>query len=204
MQVTFALGTTCEIGYKSYVFAAVRKEEYCKVSLYLSGATLLGRSLSSFSSQLLYEYASISLWQLNCISLGSVFLALVLSLFIPLPMQFKVASMSKASLNPSCNDDQHILDRELSLKEKLVEKAIQFYQDAVSSYKSSQTKRWAYWAIVSTSFYFMVGNSAQSLWKDLEGSGSTKKRYNGYVIGVSSLLSSLASWLLTRFVTRSS
>lgn len=42
-----------------------------------------------------------------------------------------------------------------------------------------------------------VGNSSQSLWKDLDD--SKKKRFNGYVFGTTSLLSSLTSAILTRF-----
>ena len=46
---------------------------------------------------------------------------------------------------------------------------------------------------------YQVGNSSQSLWKDLEH--DKKKRYNGYVVGVTGLLSSFSSWVLTRLNT---
>ena len=157
-QVTYAIGTACEVAYKSYVFVAVTKEEYSTVSLYLAGSTLFGRSMSSFASQILHDYAGISFMQLNYISLASVSLALILALVIPAPLHF-VGSNENSTIQPSSDQDQLILDDDISMLQKVKEKFVRGKTNVMLSYKSLQTRRWAYWAIVTSALYFMVSRN---------------------------------------------
>ena len=193
MQVTYAVGTACEVAYKSYVFVAVAKADYSKVSLYLSVSTLLGRATSSFTSQLLHDLGSVSFLSLTWISLVSVSIATILALAIPAPRYLEIRDAWEPDpLLPNAEDP--------SFWDKTRARLRKVRQDVVVSYKSAQTRRWSYWAVVCSLLYFMIGNSSQSLWKDLETEG--EKRYNGYVIGTSGLLSSITSYVLTRYSRR--
>ena len=154
--MTYAIGTACEVAYKSYVFVAVTKERYSTVSFYLAGATLLGRSMSSFASQILHDHAEISFLQLHYISLASVSLALLLALLIPAP-QFSIGLNDGSAIQPSASDqDKLIVDENISHVQKVKEGLQRGKTNIFLSYKSVQTRRWAYWAIVSSALYFMV------------------------------------------------
>ena len=142
MQVTYALGTACEISYKSYVFVAVPKELYSSTSFYLAAATLLGRSLSSFASAILVDL-SVPLLTLNWISMGSVVIAFVISLFIPPPEFLSHPTMHTSEEVNSCGS---------AVKENLWT----LKHNAFLSYKSGQTRRWTYWAVTAFTLYFMV------------------------------------------------
>ena len=144
------------MAYKSYVFVAVTKERYSTVSFYLAGATLLGRSMSSFASQILHDYAEISFLQLHYISLASVSLALLLALLIPAP-QFTIGLNNGSAIQPSVSDtDNLFVDGNISNLQKVKECLNRGKTNIFLSYKSIQTRRWAYWAIVSSALYFMV------------------------------------------------
>lgn len=154
MQVTYAIGTACEVAYKSYVFVAVSKSDYSKVSLFVAGSALLGRSMSSFTSQLLYEYGHVSFLELNYISLGSVSLAFILSLFIQPPRYLE--PKITPTIQPSTDEHPLILDGDISTLHRVKEILTSTKNKIVLSYKNVQTRRWAYWAICTSAIYFMV------------------------------------------------
>ena len=132
------------------MFVAVTKENYSKASLYLAGSSLLGRSLSSFSCQILHDYAEVSFLQLNYLSLGSVSIALVLALLIPPPEKLE----RYATLLPTSSSET--LDENISVLQRIKTKFDTIKENIYLSYKSEQTRRWAYWAVVTSTLYFMV------------------------------------------------
>ena len=138
------------------MFVAVPKEEYSKVSLYLAGVALFGKSMSSLTSQLLCDFASMTYLQLHYLSLASVCLAILISSFIPSPGYIASRKNSVYPTPSSDNSDPLSYDRSHTWRESYYEMIKNAYKKAKLSYGSAQTRRWAYWAIVSTTLFYMV------------------------------------------------
>ena len=115
--------------------------------------------MSSFASQILHDYANVSLLQLNYISLASVSLAFTLALVIPAP-HYIVGLNESSTVQPSSSGDQDhlILDDDIGVFLRIKEKLNRGKINVMLSYKSVQTRRWAYWAIVTSALYFMVSS----------------------------------------------
>lgn len=126
------------------------------MSLYLSGASLLGKSVSSLLSQILYDYASVTYLELNYLSLASVSVAILISFFIRSPQYIKSRS---STINPTSTQNDtnpSLFDSRPTWLENCRENFIMVLKKVKLSYGSAQTRRWAYWAIVSTTLYYMV------------------------------------------------
>jgi hypothetical protein len=114
--------------------------------------------MSSFASQILHDYANISFLQLNYVSLASVSVAFVLALLIPAPRYLVGSNENSSILHSGSDQDQLILDEDISILQRIKEKVQTGRMNVILSYKSVQTRRWAYWAIVTSALYFMVSS----------------------------------------------
>lgn len=131
MQFAYGLATATEIAYYSYIYAVVESEHYQKVTSYTRSAILTGRFMSGLVGQLLRSLTSTTYFALNCISMGSVFVALVISWFLPSvtkSVYFNQGRQQVTSLSES-NDEQqncnHVSDAQLSSQSRSDQKCLQ-------------------------------------------------------------------------------
>uniref|UniRef100_A0A8C7AZM7 Uncharacterized protein n=1 Tax=Neovison vison TaxID=452646 RepID=A0A8C7AZM7_NEOVI len=100
MQVVeffYGMVTATEVAYYAYIYSVVSPEHYQKVSGYCRSITLV----------LLVFLASLSYFYLNVISLASISVAFVLSLFLPMPkksMFFHAKSSKELWKQPNKNE----------------------------------------------------------------------------------------------------
>ncbi|XP_071499036.1 thiamine transporter 2-like [Diadema antillarum] len=83
MQFMYALATSTEIAYYSYIFAAVSTDHYQQVSSYTRASLLTGRLAAGVLGQILISLKVTTYAGLNYISLTCVSLGFILSLFLP-------------------------------------------------------------------------------------------------------------------------
>ncbi|XP_058389121.1 thiamine transporter 2 [Diceros bicornis minor] len=106
MQVVeffYGMVTATEVAYYAYIYSVVSPEHYQKVSGYCRSITLVAYTAASVLAQLLVSLASLSYFYLNVISLVSVSIAFLFSLFLPMPQKsmFFHAKPSKEVEKPS-------------------------------------------------------------------------------------------------------
>ncbi|XP_037594696.1 thiamine transporter 2 [Cebus imitator] len=88
MQVVeffYGMVTATEVAYYAYIYSVVSPEHYQRVSSYCRSITLVAYTAGSVLAQLLVSLANLSYFYLNVISLVSVSVAFICSLFLPMP-----------------------------------------------------------------------------------------------------------------------
>ncbi|XP_070538092.1 thiamine transporter 2-like [Ptychodera flava] len=83
MQFLYGMATATEIAYYSYIYAVVPADQYRKVTSYTRTAILTGDFVAGALGQILISCKVLTYYQLNIISLSSVCVAFVLSIFLP-------------------------------------------------------------------------------------------------------------------------
>uniref|UniRef100_A0A8C0A9S2 Thiamine transporter 2 n=1 Tax=Bos mutus grunniens TaxID=30521 RepID=A0A8C0A9S2_BOSMU len=85
LEFLYGMVTATEVAYYAYIYSVVSLEHYQKVSGYCKSVTLVAYTAASVLAQLLVFLASLSYFYLNIISLASVSVAFLFSLFLPMP-----------------------------------------------------------------------------------------------------------------------
>ncbi|KAL2096042.1 hypothetical protein ACEWY4_008190 [Coilia grayii] len=87
LQFSYAVVTSTEVAYFSSIYCLVPPERYQRATGYLRAASLIGYTFGATLSQLLVSLAGTSLFHINAITLGTVSVALLVSLAIPMPQR---------------------------------------------------------------------------------------------------------------------
>nr|XP_045223748.1 thiamine transporter 2 isoform X4 [Macaca fascicularis] len=109
MQVVeffYGMVTATEVAYYAYIYSVVSPEHYQRVSGYCRSVTLVAYTAGSVLAQLLVSLANLSYFYLNVISLASVSVAFLFSLFLPMPkksMFFHAKSSREIKKSSSVN-----------------------------------------------------------------------------------------------------
>lgn len=85
VEFCYGIVTATEVAYYAYIYSVVSPEHYQKVSGYCRSITLVAYTVASVLAQLLVSLAKLSYFYLNVISLVSVSVAFLFSLFLPMP-----------------------------------------------------------------------------------------------------------------------
>ncbi|KAM5267059.1 thiamine transporter 2 isoform 3-T4 [Hipposideros larvatus] len=103
VEFFYGMVTATEVAYYAYIYSVVSPEHYQKVSGYCRSITLVAYTAASVLAQLLVSLAKLSYFYLNVISLVSVSVAFLFSLFLPMPKKsmFFYANPSKDVQKPS-------------------------------------------------------------------------------------------------------
>ncbi|XP_036885117.1 thiamine transporter 2 [Sturnira hondurensis] len=107
MQVVeffYGMVTATEVAYFAYIYSVVSPEHYQRVSGYCRAITLVAYTAASVLAQVLVSVVRLPYFYLNVISLASVSVAFLSSLFLPMPRKsmFFHAKASKDIQKPSC------------------------------------------------------------------------------------------------------
>ncbi|XP_043558772.1 thiamine transporter 2-like isoform X1 [Chiloscyllium plagiosum] len=101
--VCYGITTATAVACFSYIYNVVSLEHYQKVTSYYQSVTLIGCTFGSVLAQVLVTVWSVSYFCLNIISLVSVSVALLFSIFLPMPkrsMFFHKIEKSETIQNP--------------------------------------------------------------------------------------------------------
>ncbi|XP_061061562.1 thiamine transporter 2 [Eubalaena glacialis] len=221
MQVVeffYGMVSATEVAYYAYIYSMVSPEHYQKVSGYCRSATLVAYTVASVLAQLLVSLASLSYFYLNVISLASVSMALLFSLFLPMPkksMFFHAKPSKEAPPKPPGKDavlEEPQKDHEpagqvftvsgnpydgqwSSPKPESVALRVfvQWLQDLKECYSSKHLFYWSLWWAFSTAGFNQVLNYVQVLW-DYKAPGQSSVIYNGAVEAIATFGGALAAF----------
>ncbi|KAJ1090302.1 hypothetical protein NDU88_003435 [Pleurodeles waltl] len=108
LEFVYGLATATEIAYYAYIYSVVSPDHYQRVTSYCRSISLVGYTAGSVMGQLLVSLGGVSYFYLNVISLCSVGVAFIASLFLPMPKRsmFFHKKPSKETLETGENEDK--------------------------------------------------------------------------------------------------
>ncbi|KAE8604739.1 hypothetical protein XENTR_v10014814 [Xenopus tropicalis] len=199
MEFVYGMVTATEIAYYAYIYSVVDAEHYQKVTSYCRCVTLVGFTVAAVLGQILVSLAGVSYFYLNVITLASVSVAFVASIFLPMPSKtmffhkrMEKEPVQEASSDPTPQNGQDV-DKEKDTANSHFFKVLWLLcKDLKRCYSSKELIYWSLWWALATAGYYQVGNYVQVLWEHVEPAQNATV-YNGGVEAVSTFLGALAS-----------
>ncbi|XP_027445933.2 thiamine transporter 2-like isoform X1 [Zalophus californianus] len=222
LEFFYGMVSATEVAYYAYIYSVVSPEHYQKVSSYCRSITLVAYTAASVLAQLLVSLASLSYFYLNVISLVSVSVAFLLSLFLPMPkksMFFHAKSGKEVQKPPNKNaasDAPYKVNTAGGGEKPTSEIAtisgnldggpssgpmpknvalsvfVQWFQDLKECYSSKRLFYWSLWWAFSTAGFNQVLNYVQILW-DYKAPSQSSTIYNGAVEAIATFGGALAA-----------
>uniref|UniRef100_A0A672Z113 Thiamine transporter 2-like n=1 Tax=Sphaeramia orbicularis TaxID=375764 RepID=A0A672Z113_9TELE len=209
MTVNYAVVTSTEVAYFSYIYSIIPVEHYQRATGYLRSAMLTGYTFGAGLGQVLISVAGVDYLYINAITLGIVSMAFLISFWLPMPqrsMFFKgknaaaVGSQSQqegpvgADCSGSGNEEMEHNGRAGWCSRGNVANAGRLlWQSFKESYSSRHLIYWSLWWALATAGYVQVFNYIQLMWDHIEPS-ATSTIYNGGVEAACSLVGAAAAF----------
>jgi thiamine transporter 2/3 len=214
-EFTYGVATATEIAYYAYIYSVVSPDYYKKATSYIRAAILSGRTVAYLLCQLLYFFRVADLYDLNCISLGSVSVALIISFVLPAVTQSVyhdrdvqnsvTANGDPFGNNQSGNDTEQDVENQSDtvtddsseyVDEEQAEsdmscvtvEAKQLWSIFRKVYTNKFLLTWSIWWALASCGNLQVNNYIQNLWDDISPMRTNKNLYNGGVQAVTTLL----------------
>ncbi|XP_045930232.1 solute carrier family 19 member 3b [Micropterus dolomieu] len=219
LQVNYAVVTSTEVAYFSYIYSVIPVENYQRATGYLRSAMLAGYTIGASLGQVLVSLAGVDYFYINAITLGIVSLAFLISFWLPMPQRslfFKgkkaAAVVSQSQQDGPLGEDgseEAVMDKvdAGSGREKMehngnacwcswenvVTAGHLLWQSFRESYSSRHLIYWSLWWALATAGYVQVFNYTQLMWDHIEPS-ATSSIYNGGVEAACSLVGAAAAF----------
>ncbi|KAM3875351.1 solute carrier family 19 member 3b [Diretmus argenteus] len=190
LQVNYAVVTSTEVAYFSYIYSVIPVEKYQLATGYLRSAMLAGYTFGATLGQLLVSLTGMDYFHLNLITLGIMFVAFTIPCYLPMPKRsiFFKGNRAAAVGSQSQQEGAEVTDGSGSWYSwDNVAHARQLLQRSFrESYSSWHLIYWSLWWALATAGYGQVFNYIQLMWDHIEPS-ATSSIYNGGVEAVCAL-----------------
>ncbi|KAK1900151.1 Thiamine transporter 2 [Dissostichus eleginoides] len=200
LQVNYAVVTSTEVAYLSYIYSVIPIENYQRATGYLRSAMLVGYTFGASLAQVLVSVAELDLFYLNAITLGTR------GLFFKGKKDAAVGSSSHQT-GPLGADrpEEAVMDKEEvgSRKEKMElngsggwhswENMATAGHLLWKSFRETNVIYWSLWWALATAGYEQIFNYVQLMWDHIEPS-ATSSIYNGAVEAACSLVGAVAAF----------
>lgn len=210
MQVVeffYGMVTATEVAYYAYIYSVVSPEHYQKVSGYCRSVTLVAYTAASVLGQVLVSLANLSYFYLHVITMASVSVAFIFSLFLPMPKKsmFFHAKPNKeapqklpredAVLGETQKDHKELGNQLSSPRPNNVALGVfvQWFLDLKECYSSKHLFYWSLWWAFSTAGFNQVLNYVQILW-DFKAPSQSSTIYNGAVEALATFGGAIAAF----------
>lgn len=219
LQVNYAVVTSTEVAYFSYIYSVIPVEHYQRATGYLRSAMLAGYTLGASLGQVLISLAGVDYFYINTITLGIVSMAFLVSFWLPMPQRSLFFKGKEAAAVGSQSQQEGALgadgieepvrdkDEVGSVKEKMEHNGSAgwcsrksaanagrlLWQSFRESYSSRNLIYWSLWWALATAGYVQVFNYIQLMWDHIEPS-ATSSIYNGGVEAACSLVGAAAAF----------
>uniref|UniRef100_A0A3Q1HNP0 Solute carrier family 19 member 3b n=1 Tax=Anabas testudineus TaxID=64144 RepID=A0A3Q1HNP0_ANATE len=201
LQVNYAVVTSTEVAYFSYIYSVIPVEHYQRATGYLRSAMLVGYTFGASLGQVLVSLAGMNYFYINTITLGIVSMAFLISFWLPMPqrsMFFKVkkdAAVHLQSQQEAHRPEEPVMDKDgAGAGSEKMEHNVNSGWCSRENYKSAEhVIYWSLWWALATSGYVQVFNYIQLMWDHIEPS-ATSSIYNGGVEAVCSLVGAAAAF----------
>ncbi|KAL4648507.1 Thiamine transporter 2-like [Arapaima gigas] len=212
LQVNFAVVTSTEVAYFSYIYSVIPTRVYQRATGYLRSATLAGYTFGSSLGQVLVSAAGVNYFYINAVTLGIVSVAFAVSFCLPMPqrgMFFRGetdVTTPQESHSSAQASTEGTVDGTVEEEEKVTHggwcscKNISYaahllWRSFLQSYTSKKLVYWSLWWALATMGYFQIFNYIQLLWNHIEPSGSSLV-YNGGVEAITTLVGAAAAFTI--------
>ncbi|XP_034404916.1 solute carrier family 19 member 3b [Cyclopterus lumpus] len=218
LQVNYAVVTSTEVAYFSYIYSVIPVENYQRATGYLRSAMLAGYTIGASLGQVLVSLAGLDYFYINTFTLGIVSTAFLISFWLPMPQRslfFKGEKAAAQVLQPQQEEPEEPVvekDEAGSGKEKMEHNGSAgwcsrenvatagylLWQNFRESYSSrhllySTLVCWSLWWALATAGYVQIFNYIQLMWDHIEPS-ATSSIYNGGVEAACSLVGAAAAF----------
>ncbi|XP_027622243.1 thiamine transporter 2 isoform X2 [Tupaia chinensis] len=223
VEFFYGMVTATEVAYYAYIYSVVSPEHYQKVSGYCRSITLVAYTAASVLAQLLVTLVNLSYFYLNVISMVSVSVAFLFSLFLPMPKKslfFHAKSSTEVKEPPDVGtvvEDPHGTEvpgwKENPTSEKInvsgslahgqlsspkpkhvaLHVIVQWIRDLKECYSSRRLLYWSLWWAFSTAGFNQVLNYVQILW-DYKAPSQDSSIYNGAVEAIATFGGAVAAF----------
>ncbi|KAM9359131.1 uncharacterized protein ABDE67_002282 [Symphorus nematophorus] len=219
LQVNYAVVTSTEVAYFSYIYSVIPVENYQRATGYLRSAMLTGYTFGASLGQMLISLAGVDYFYINVVTLGIVSMAFLISFWLPMPQRslfFKgrkaaaVGSQSQQEgpLGPNGPEEpvmykdesgsgteemEHNGSAGCCSRENVATAGRLLWQSFRESYSSRHLIYWSLWWALATAGYVQVFNYIQLMWDHIEPS-ATSSIYNGGVEAACSLVGAAAAF----------
>ncbi|XP_056138871.1 uncharacterized protein LOC130115285 [Lampris incognitus] len=216
LQVNYAVVTSTEVAYFSYIYSVIPTERYQQATGYLRSAMLAGYTFGATLGQLLVSLAGMDYFYINAITLGIMSVAFIVSLWLPLPQrgiffQGKIAGSQREEevMEEKKGGDEEAVKNEKEVgtgaqktkrqgsgnwcsRDNVVHASQLLWRSFKESYSSRHLVYWSLWWALATAGYVQVFNYIQLMWDHIEPS-ATSSIYNGGVEAVCTLVGAAAA-----------
>uniref|UniRef100_A0A3P9BPW6 Solute carrier family 19 member 3b n=1 Tax=Maylandia zebra TaxID=106582 RepID=A0A3P9BPW6_9CICH len=210
LQVNYAVVTSTEVAYFSYIYSVIPVENYQRATGYLRSAMLAGYTFGATLGQMLVSLAGMGLdyFYINTITLGIVSVAFLVSFWLPMP-QTSMFFKGKKAAAVDCQQEgpqgekESVTDKDgegsgkgkmeyngsagYCSRENVAAAVHLLWQSFRESYSSRHLIYWSLWWALATAGYVQVFNYIQLMWDHIEPS-ATSSIYNGGVEAACSLV----------------
>uniref|UniRef100_A0A8C2ZLZ2 Solute carrier family 19 member 3b n=1 Tax=Cyclopterus lumpus TaxID=8103 RepID=A0A8C2ZLZ2_CYCLU len=213
LQVNYAVVTSTEVAYFSYIYSVIPVENYQRATGYLRSAMLAGYTIGASLGQVLVSLAGLDYFYINTFTLGIVSTAFLISFWLPMPQRslfFKGEKAAAQVLQPQQEEPEEPVvekDEAGSGKEKMEHNGSAgwcsrenvatagylLWQNFRESYSSRTLVCWSLWWALATAGYVQIFNYIQLMWDHIEPS-ATSSIYNGGVEAACSLVGAAAAF----------
>ncbi|XP_044059336.1 solute carrier family 19 member 3b isoform X2 [Siniperca chuatsi] len=219
LQVNYAVVTSTEVAYFSYIYSVIPVENYQRATGYLRSTMLAGYTIGASLGQVLISLAGVDYFYINAITLGIVSMAFLVSFWLPMPQRslfFKgktaaaVGSQSQQEGPLGADEpEEPVMDKNEAgsgkekmehngsagwcSRENVVTAGHLLWQSFRGAYSSRHLIYWSLWWALATAGYVQVFNYIQLMWDHIEPS-ATSSIYNGGVEAACSLVGAAAAF----------
>ncbi|XP_028259654.1 thiamine transporter 1-like [Parambassis ranga] len=193
---SYSIAMAADVAYFSYIYSVVHPRYYQRVTSYVRAAVLLGYTVGASLAQLLVSLAGVSLYCLAFLTLISVSIALITSLFLPMPKSSLLndsysAQHSDVDANSSENKGVVLSVKNMAAARYVGRTFTRLMLDFRKCYSSPAVLFFCIWAATGRCGFYQVSGYVQLLWVNRQPSNFTA--YNGGVDAVSTLSGAAAT-----------
>ncbi|XP_057273201.1 thiamine transporter 2-like [Pezoporus wallicus] len=220
VEFFYGMVTATEVAYYAYIYSVVSTDHYQRVTSYCRSITLVAATTGAVLGQLLVSLADVSYFHLNAITLASVSLAFLCSLFLPMPQKsmffhrkriaealpgtHKTVATVSSDRPLSCQEDKSSPSADVGPapeqqagnakpQNHVLRVLVQLSKDLRDCYSSRKLLYWSLWWALATAGFNQVLNYIQVLW-DFRAPSHSSAVYNGAVEAIATFLSSVTSF----------
>jgi len=187
-STSFAMAA--DVAYFSYIYSMVDPRLYQRVTSYVRGAMLLGYAVGALLGQLLVSFGGVSLYCLAVVTLTSVSIALITSLFLPMPeaslfIHGTYSAQQGSSVADMCDSEGRDFTTWAKSVRHVKRMLWRLVLDCKTCYSSMAVLFFCIWSAMGRCGFYQVAGYVQLLWVHVQPHNFTA--YNGGVDGLSTL-----------------
>uniref|UniRef100_A0A0N5AHN6 Thiamine transporter 2 n=1 Tax=Syphacia muris TaxID=451379 RepID=A0A0N5AHN6_9BILA len=171
-QVGYGLATSCEIGFFSYIYARLEKDQHQKLTSWTRAAAMGGRAVGYLVSQTIVlsgigDYAT-----LNQVAATLPIGVFLIAIFLPnVHWRDMAKRLAEASVNDVTSESSNRCNAYTMPKSYLQymkERLQKMFRDVLKIYQNGYIRKWSLWWALTTCMSLQVAQYAQAVWGEIK------------------------------------